>query len=55
MAFQDACIFGSGCIKIYIEEGEIKAERVIIDEIKIDDIESYYGKPRQIHQVKYVE
>ena len=55
MAFQDACIFGSGCIKIYIEEGEIKAERVIIDEIKVDDIESYYGKPRQIHQVKYVE
>ena len=55
MAFQDACIFGSGCIKIYISEGEIKAERVIIDEIKVDDIESYYGKPRQIHQVKYVE
>ena len=55
MAFQDACIFGSGCIKIYIEDGEIKAERVIIDEIKIDDVESYYGKPRQMHQVKYIE
>ena len=55
MAFQDACIFGSGCIKIYIEDGQIKTERVIIDEIKVDDVESYYGKPRQMHQCKYIE
>ena len=55
LGFQDACIFGTGCLKIFIENGEIKVERVIIDEIKVDDIEAYYGKPRQMHQVKYVE
>jgi hypothetical protein len=55
MAFQDACIFGTGCIKIFIENGQIKTERVIISEIKVDDIEAYYGKPRQIHQEKFIE
>ena len=55
MAFQDACIFGTGCLKIFIEDGEIKTERVMIEEIKIDDVESFYAKPRQIHQVKYVQ
>jgi hypothetical protein len=55
MAFQDACIFGTGCIKVFIENGEIKTERVIISEIKVDDIEAYYGKPRQLHQEKFIE
>lgn len=53
-AFRDSCIFGTGAIKIYKEHGEIKAERVFIDEIKIDDSEAFYTKPRQAHQVKYV-
>ena len=55
MAFQDSCIYGTGCIKIFIENGEIKTERVFINEVKIDDVESYYGKPRQIHQEKFIE
>ncbi len=42
-------------LKIFIEDGQIKTERVIIEEIKVDDIESYYGKPRQIHQEKYIQ
>ena len=52
--FKDSCIFGTGCLKIFVENGEIKAERVFIGEIKIDDIESYYGKPRQMHQEKWI-
>ena len=54
LAFKDSCIFGTGCLKIFVENGEIKAERVFIGEIKIDDIESYYGKPRQVHQEKWL-
>lgn len=54
LAFTDACIFGTGCVKIYIERGEIKVERVFIEEIKVDDVECYYSKPRQMHQEKYV-
>jgi hypothetical protein len=53
-AMKDACIFGTGAVKIFKENGNIKAERVFIEEIKVDDREAYYSKPRQIHQVKYV-
>lgn len=52
--FTDAAIFGTGCLKIFTEGSEIKAERVFIDEIKVDTIESIYGEPRQMHQVKWI-
>lgn len=54
MAFLDSCIFGTGAIKIFESNGAIKAERVFIDEIKVSDVESYYGEPRQLHQVKHI-
>lgn len=54
--FRDACIFDTGgFLKIYRAGNMIKIDRVIPDEIKIDDVESFYGKPRQIHQVKTVD
>lgn len=52
--FKDSAIFGTGCIKIYVEDKEIKAERVFIDEIKVDENESIYGQPRQMHQLKWI-
>jgi hypothetical protein len=54
MAFKDACIFGTGAVKIYRDGTEIKAERTFIDEIMVDDTEAYYGKPRQMHQRKWI-
>jgi hypothetical protein len=33
----DSCIFGTGCIKLWREKGEIKAERVLISEILVDE------------------
>ena len=54
LAFTDACIFGTGCLKVYVERGQIKVEKVFIEEIKVDDIECYYSKPRQMHQEKYI-
>lgn len=53
-AFLDACIFGTGAVKVFTANGEIKCERVFIEEIKVDDTESYYSEPQQLHQVKYV-
>ena len=55
LAFQDACIFGTGCLKVFIDQGQLKVERVFINEIKIDDVEAFYGKPRQLHQEKFIE
>lgn len=57
VAFKDACIFGTGCLKIFRggpTGAEIKVERVFIDEIRIDETEAYYGEPRQAHQMKWV-
>lgn len=54
IAFKDACIFGTGALKIFVQDDEIKVERVFIDEIVIDDVEAYYGEPRQMHQKKWV-
>lgn len=53
-AFLDSCIFGTGAVKFFIEDGEIKSERVFINELKIDDVDGYYGKPRQLHQIKFL-
>jgi hypothetical protein len=53
-AFMDSCIFGTGALKIFKNEGEICVERVFIDEIIIDDKEAFYGEPRQMHQRKYI-
>jgi hypothetical protein len=53
-AFIDSCIFGTGAIKIFREDNEIKAERVFIEELKTDDIEGFYGDVRNLHQVKFV-
>lgn len=52
--FTDACVFGTGCLKLYIDSSDncIKAERVFIDEIVVDDLESLYCKPQQIFQRK---
>lgn len=54
IAFLDSCIFGTGAIKIFRKGKEIVAERIFIDELVIDDRESLYGKPRQMHQKKYI-
>lgn len=54
VGFKDAAMMGTGAIKIYIQDGEIKAERVFIDEIIVDDRETLYGAPRQLHQKKWI-
>lgn len=54
MAFTDACIFGTGAVKLFIQDNELKAERVFIDEILVEDMDSFYGEPRQMHQKKWI-
>ena len=53
-AFRHASIFGTGAVKIFIREGKICAEKVFIEELKMDDSEAIYGEPRQMHQVKFI-
>jgi hypothetical protein len=53
-AFRDSCIFGTGAVKIFSENGQMNAERIFIDELVVDSAESLYGDPRQIHQLKQI-
>ena len=52
--FRDACIFGTGFLKLFADGPEIKAERVFPTEIFVDLVEGMHGKPQQMFQVKSV-
>ena len=52
--FRDACIFGTGAMKIYPKDGKMVYERVFIDEITVDDLDGRDGEPRQLHQTKLI-
>lgn len=52
--FKDACIFGTGAMKIFRQGAELCAERVFIDELVFNEAEAIYGEPRQIHQKKWI-
>ena len=53
-AFVDGCIFGTGGIKFFEKDGRIACEKIFIDEMRVDYVEGMDGKPKQIHQVKYL-
>ena len=53
--FLDACIYGTGAIKLFEEDGKLKAENLFIEELLIDDLEGMHEKPTQIHQRKYIQ
>lgn len=52
--FVDAGVYGTGALKFFVEDGELKVENVFIEELLIDDLEGMYQKPTQIHQRKFV-
>jgi hypothetical protein len=54
--FTDSCIWGTGVLKVYpcTTSGEVKIDRVLIDELIIDDRESMYGEMKQMHQKRAV-
>jgi hypothetical protein len=53
-AFVDSGIFGTGEVKFYKEDGKVKCERILMDEIIVDDAEGMYGTPSQKHQTRFV-
>lgn len=52
--FVDAAVFGTGEIHYYTEDGQVKAERVITDEILVEDADGMYGNPLVKHRIKFV-
>lgn len=55
-AFVDACIFGTGFIHDFeTDDGRIGIERAFPYEMFVDDADGFYGDPRNIYRVKYVD
>lgn len=55
LVFRDACVWGSGFLKVFTRKGKICVERVLSDEILVDEQEvPSGGLPQQIMQVRYV-
>jgi hypothetical protein len=52
--FSDAGIFGTGVEKVYPGFGAVQCERVMVDNIVVDDIESQYGFPQQLFEYREV-
>lgn len=53
--FRDACVFGTGALKVYIEDEQIVAQRTIPDELIVDEEECRAAPPRQLHQRRFVD
>lgn len=53
--FIDAGIFGTGILKVFAQDNKIKVERVIPEELMIDDAEGIYGTPMNMYQTKVVD
>lgn len=51
-AIRDACVWGSGLVYVFPQNGRVGLERVLPAEIFIDEVEGFYRQPRQIHWVK---
>jgi hypothetical protein len=53
--FRDACIFGTGVLKLYARKGKVCVERALIDEIIVDENECPHGGlPRQMQHLRLV-
>lgn len=54
-SFIDACTFGTGIVKVFSADNKICIERVIPDEIIVDDAEAVHNNPRNLYQKKLVD
>lgn len=52
---RDAAVWGDGFIHVFAKGDRVCHERVMASEIFVDDVESLYGSPRQMHRVKQVD
>ena len=54
-AFRDAAVLGDGIIHVFKRAGRVAWERVLPSELYVDEIEGFYGSPRQMHRVKAID
>lgn len=54
-AFVDACIFGTGAIKVFTRDGRVHAERVLSLDILVDSNDGLYSQPQELHQRMFIQ
>lgn len=52
---RDGGIVGDGVVQVMEQNGRVKFERVLASEMYVDQVESFYGYPRQLHRAKNVD
>ena len=55
LALRDAAVNGDGLIYVHERHGRVVFDRVLCSEMWIDDMEAFYGSPRQMHRVVDVD
>lgn len=53
--FLDAAVLGVGALKIYKSKQNITLERVFCGELDVDSADAVDGKPRSMHQTKFIQ
>lgn len=51
-AFRDAECFGTGVLKVFIDNDEVQIERILPKEVYVDKWESKYGDPRSLYHIR---
>lgn len=54
LILRDAAILGTGCVKIFEQDGKNAVERTLITELMVDINDAFYGMPRSLYQLKLV-
>lgn len=50
----DAILFGTGIVRICLENGRPELQRVMPWEVWVDEQDGYYGRPRSLYLLRYV-
>lgn len=53
--FRDGAIVGDGIVHVFSRHGRVQFERVLASELYVDELEAFYGHPRQLHRAKMVD
>lgn len=52
---RDSLVKGDGVIYVFVRDNQIKYEKVPVDELSVDQAESEFSEPRQIHRTKNID
>lgn len=54
-SFREACVFGDGLVSVFERHSRVCMERVLCSEYYVDDVEGFYGSPRQAHRMRNID